>query len=69
MTKHKYNQGDMLRYHLSTPNSSQLLVIIGVFSESYEVLWPDHDGREPIKSYYFSTLDDSDDITLVARGQ
>jgi len=68
MTKHKYNQGDMLRYHLATPNSSQLLVIIGVFSESYEVLWPGTDGKKPIKSYYFSTLDDSDDITLIAQG-
>ena len=69
MTKHKYNQGDMLRYHWSKAEAAQLLVIIRVFSESYEVLWPGTDGKIPIKSYYFSTLDDSDDITLLAQGQ
>ena len=68
MTKHKYNQGDMLRYDWSGNDAAQLLVITRVFSESYEVLWPGTDGKKPIKSYYFSTLDDSDDITLVARG-
>ena len=68
MEKHKYNQGDMLRYDWSGNDAAQLLVITRVFSESYEVLWPGTDGKKPIKSYYFSTLDDSDDITLVARG-
>jgi len=69
MTKHKYNQGDLLRYHWSKAEAAQLFVIIRVFSESYEVLWPaGTDQKPPIKSYYFSTLDDSDDITLVARG-
>ena len=67
--KHQYNQGDMLRYDWSGNDAAQLLVITRVFSESYEVLWPGTDGKKPIKSYYFSTLDDSDDITLVARGQ
>ena len=69
MTKHKYNQGDMLRYHWSKAEAAQLFVIIRVFSESYEVLWPGTDGKKPIKAYHFSTLDDSDDITLVIRGQ
>ena len=68
MKKAKYNQGDLLRYDWSDNDSSQLFVIIGVFSDSYEVLWPGTDGKKPIKAYHFSTLDDSDDITLVARG-
>ena len=68
MEKPLYNQGDLLRYHWSKAEAAQLLVIIRVFSDSYEVLWPGTDGKKPIKSYYFSTLDDSDDITLIAQG-
>ena len=67
MKKAKYNQGDMLRYDWSGNDAAQLFVIIGVFSDSYEVLWPGTDGRKAIKAYHFSTLDDSDDITLVVR--
>ena len=67
MKKAKYNQGDLLRYDWSENDSSQLFVIVVVFSDSYEVLWPGTDGKKPIKAYRFSTLDDSDDITLVVR--
>ena len=68
MDKPLYNQGDLLRYDWSDNDSSQLFVIIGVFSDSYEVLWPGTDGKIPIKSYYFSTLDNSNFVSLVARG-
>ena len=69
MTKHKYNQGDLLRFHWTKADGAHMLVILGVFSNSYEVLWPDQKGaRKPIKSYYFDTLDNNDNITLVARG-
>jgi hypothetical protein len=69
--KSQYNQGDMLQYH-HRDGSTQLLVITEVSSDTYEVFWigpPYCTGRKGINIHDFSTLDDTDLLTLLARGQ
>ncbi len=76
MTKHKYNQGDMLRYSrkLSRYDTAQLLVITKVFTTGrgkfedtyYTFTWCD-DGSK--NTYQINTLDDDLSFKLLARGQ
>jgi hypothetical protein len=61
MTKHKYNQGDMIGYkHI-------LYVITGIEGEYYAgVLVGDPDARRQVNRII--DIDDNDQIRLVARG-
>ena len=70
MTKHKYNQGDVIQFQRSRDRKPQLFVITEVYTNSrdamyYRTVWIEKGEKE---TYYIGTLDDSMHVTLVARG-
>ena len=79
MTKHKYNQGDMLRYSNKIrgyweSGRTELCVITEVFtlpddaSLFYRVMWLGCEETEQMV-YHFSHLDNSTMYSVVTRGQ
>ena len=66
MTKHKYNQGDIVRYQFSF--ETQLLTIIEVFELQYRILWSNHNGSGTVLMD-INYLDDCNHHKLVTRGQ
>jgi len=66
MTKHKYNQGDIVRYQFSF--ETQLLTIIEVFELRYRILWSNHNGNGTVLMD-INYLDDCNHHKLVTRGQ
>ena len=66
MTKHQYNQGDLLQFSWSGA-SKQLLVITEVSDDTYRSYWFGTGGV--INVHDFEDLDDNSRATLLVRGQ
>ena len=70
MTKHQYNQGDLLQYQRINWAPRHLFVITDVFEEDdetyYKTMWIE--GGEK-RANNIKDLDNDEFITLVARGQ
>jgi len=72
MKKPQYNQGDLLQFQRSRDRKPQLFVITKVFTKPalnamyYNAVWIKKGEKEV---YSIGTLDDSQHVTLIARGQ
>ena len=66
MTKHKYNQGDIVRYQFSF--ETQLLTIIEVLESCYRILWSENHGTGTVLMD-INYLDDGTGHKLVTRAQ
>jgi len=70
MEKPLYNQGDLLQFQRSRDRKPQLFVITEVYTNSrypyYKAIWVAKGEKEV---YDIGDLDDSQHVTLIARGQ
>ena len=70
MTKHQYNQGDLLRFDVGADKLLQLAVVISIFSDKgqhfYEMRWATSGDKFTGNIIY---IDDNPIWVLYARGQ